>query len=173
MKEAEKRILARRAEQLARPKTTAHKRKETAALLAFYVLGTRYALPLSGVESVARIEEVLTLPQTPAFIAGVVRRSGKATALIDLRRFLQPAITGIADANYAIVVTAKGKRAALEVEDIEGVIYVETEQMVPPPENLDAIQTPFVTAATADGRCVIDVDRFLEVIETSTVRTYS
>jgi chemotaxis signal transduction protein len=173
MKEVEKQILARRAEQLSRPKTRLYKREETAALLGFYVIGTRYALPLSGVESVARIEDVLTLPQAPAHIAGIIRRSGRATALINLRRFLQPAMKGIADANYSIVITAKGKRAALEVEDIEGVIYVETKHLLAPPENLNAIQSPFVSAVTKDGRCVINIDRFFEVIESTTVRSFS
>jgi chemotaxis signal transduction protein len=173
MKELENAVLSERARHLALPKKQGQKREETVALLAFDVVETHYCLPLEGVQTVARIEDVLTLPRSPGHIAGIIRRSGRAIALIDLRRFLQPALQGIADANYAIVVSAKGKQVALEVEDLEGVIYVEKGDWRPPPENLDANQSPFISAATGDGRCVIDINRFIEVFEATNSRSFS
>jgi purine-binding chemotaxis protein CheW len=174
MKEVDNDILARRARQLALPKKQAQKRDKTMALLTFEVVATRYALSLDDVETVARVDEVLTIPRSPTHIAGIIRRSGRAIALVDLRRFLQPAIRGIADANYAIIVkTRDNKLIALEVEGIEGVIYIDKALLRPPPENLDAIQTPFISAATEDGRCVFDVARFVEVFEATNSRSFT
>jgi purine-binding chemotaxis protein CheW len=162
MERTREQILESRARQLAAPKRQAKTQEQVVDLLAFISMGTRYALPLARVESVGHIEDVVPVPQTPTHIAGIIRRSGRAIALVDIRRFFQPNIQGISDSDYAIVVSAKGKQFALEVENIEGVVNIDKKTLLPPPENLDPGQAPYISAATIDGLCVIDLDRLID-----------
>lgn len=158
----EEQILKYRAQQLAMPKRVSSSKEQNIALLQYTSMGYQYAVPLASIEAVGHIDEVLPVPQTPNHIVGIMRRLGRAVALIDLRRFFHPDIKGISDSDYAIIVKAKGKFFALEAEDIEGVVLVEKQKLLPPPDNIDSTEAPFISAVTVDGICIMDLEKLVD-----------
>jgi purine-binding chemotaxis protein CheW len=124
-----------------------------------------YAIPLDEVEAVLRIGHIVSIPMTPKHIQGVIRRRGQTIALTNLRHFFHPEFEGIADADFAVVVVAGGKRFALQVEEIDGVVHLPKSELVPAPENFDRAQAPYVVAVTTAGLTILDMDRLVATSE--------
>jgi purine-binding chemotaxis protein CheW len=154
-------VLRRRAEALAQPRAESAEVVETVALLRFTLMEADYAVPLEAVEAVLRIGHIVAIPLTPRHIQGVIRRRGQTIALTSLRHFFHPDAEGLADADFAVIVFAGGKRFALQVEEIEGVVHVPKGDLGPAPDNFDRAQVPYVTGVTTAGMAVLDVERLV------------
>jgi purine-binding chemotaxis protein CheW len=163
-------LLKRRAAELAAPRSEERETEETTPLLAFSMFGARYAVDLDKVDAVTRIGEIHTIPLTPKHLSGVIRRRGETIALVSLRLFFHPEAEGIADSDFALIARVAGKRFALQVDDIEGVSHLPRSQLLPPPENFDRAQVPYLAGVTNDGLVVIDLERLIEAEGFSAVR---
>jgi purine-binding chemotaxis protein CheW len=157
--------LKRRAELLAHPRAAGDTAAETIALLQFTLMEASYAIPLDDVEAVLRIGHIVSIPLTPKHIQGVIRRRGQTIALTSLRHFFHPEFEGIADADFAVIVVAGGKRFALQAEEIEGVVHVPKADLVQAPDNFDRAQAPFVVAVTTGGLTILDMERLVGTSE--------
>jgi len=158
----QKEILRLRAVELAKVASKAAAVQQSEAFLELSIMGMRYAVILDKVDVVGKVDEVFVVPQTPPHITGVIRRRGQPIALVSLRHFFYPNTRGIADADYAVVVVAQGKRFALQVEEIEGVCQLEKSALAPPSDTLTSEQIPYISAVTTDGLAVIDLDRLVQ-----------
>ncbi|MCP4680514.1 MAG: chemotaxis protein CheW [Deltaproteobacteria bacterium] len=159
----DRRMLRARADEMAKPATEQQdESRSTPPLLEFVLMGLRYAVYLEKVEAVMRIGDIIPIPLTPPHISGIIRRRGESIALVSLKHFFHPDTHGVADADFAVIVSAGGKRFALQVEDIEGVIRLIEEAPRPPPENFDAAQTAHISGITTDGLAVIDLSSLVE-----------
>jgi purine-binding chemotaxis protein CheW len=154
-------LLKRRALDLAKPIIREDLQAKYISLLEFSLMDTRYAVHLDRVGAVAKIGEIVSVPLTPKHISGIVRRRGQSIALVNLRHFFHADAEGLADADFAVVVDISGKRFALQVEDIEGVIQLPDDSLVAAPENFDPAQLPFVTGITIDGLVVLDLEKLV------------
>lgn len=158
----QKELLHERAVELAKTSSKAAGVQQFEAFLEVSIMGLRYAVILNNVDVVGKVDEVFVVPMTPPHITGVIRRRGQPIALISLRHFFYPHTRGIADADYAVVVVAQGKRFALQVEEIEGVRQLDKSALVPPSDTLTSEQIPYISAVTTDGLAVIDLDRLVQ-----------
>ena len=155
--DVDERLLKRRAEELAKRLEQEEVSVAHVALLEFSLMGLRYAVHLDKVESVSKIGDIVSIPLTPRHFSGIIRRRGQSIALVSLRHFFHADAKGIADADFALIVSVLGKRFALQVEDIQGVAHLEENRLQPPPDNFDPAQQPYVFGITLDGLIVIDL----------------
>lgn len=160
--DVEKQLLEKRALDLAKPADELGRLEESRPLLEFILLGTPYAIYLERVESVSRIGDICSIPLTPSHLSGIMRRRGQSIALVSLRHFFNRQEEGLRDADFAVIVTAKGKRFALQVEEIQGVIHIPADSMLPPPDNFDSKQVPFIIGITTEGLAVVDLDSLVD-----------
>jgi len=160
--EVDKRLLRKRATELARPVEESDEDEITTALLEFSMLGARYSVYLDRVEAVTRIADIVSIPLTPRHFAGVIRRRGKSIALVNLRQFFHSDARGVADADFAVIVSAKGKQFALQVDEIQGVSSIVGDSLLPAPDNFDAAQVPYIAGITQDGLAVIDLESLVK-----------
>jgi chemotaxis signal transduction protein len=151
-------ILDQRARRLAEQIEELDNLDDTVALLEFSIMGGRYAVPLKKVHAVTKILEITSIPLVPRHIPGIIRRQGESIALVNLEYFFHSDKTGIFDADYAVVVTGAGKRLALQVVDVIGVMLVREKDLGSPQDNFDPSQAPYVSAVTLDGLIVLDLD---------------
>jgi len=155
-------VLNRRAETLAKPIEQVESREEWTSLLAFIMLGKRYAVDLGQVVSVTRILEITAIPFAPRHIPGIIRRRGESIDLVNLSYFFNSDRTGISDADFAVIVQARGKRFALQVEDIVGANVVKIADLLLPQDNFDPAQLPYVSRVMLDGLVVLDLDALIQ-----------
>jgi purine-binding chemotaxis protein CheW len=156
--EADRELLEARAAELARPLEDGGAGDDRVPVLEFVSMGNRYAVALESIEAVTRIGDIVPIPLTPPHISGIVRRRGDSIALVSPRRYFHPGSQGIADADYAVIVEVRGKRFALQVDDIEGVTFIEEDELKPPPENFDPQQLPFIAGVSVEGLTLIDLE---------------
>jgi purine-binding chemotaxis protein CheW len=159
--EVDRSVLQKRADLLAQPRADVDAVVETLAILRFSLMGQDYAVPLEVVEAVLRIGAIVSIPLTPKHIQGVLRRRGQTIALVSLTHYFHPEFEGLIDSDFAIIVVAGGKRFALQVEEIEGVVRCPKSAFLPAPDNFDRAQAPFVIAVTTEGLTLLDVERLV------------
>ncbi len=154
-------LMKRRAEELSRPVEQTESREGMSTLLVFILMGKRYAVELGSVVAVTRIHEITSIPSAPKHIPGIIRRRGESIGLVNLTYFFNSERTGISDADFAVVVQAKKRRFALQVEDIVGAATVRDAELLRPQHNFDQSQLPYVSSVMLDGLVVLDLDALI------------
>lgn len=156
-------IMEARARELARPlDDLGDEAASREPFLEFRILGgARYAVQLSIVEEITRIGDIFPIPLVPRHIQGIIRRRGASIALVSLKHYFYPRAEGLADADFAVVVRAGGKRFAVQAEEIEGVSHINRGDIAEVPENFDARQRPHVGGVTADGLVMLNMESFV------------
>jgi purine-binding chemotaxis protein CheW len=155
-------VLKRRAELLARHTDEVDALDNQVALLEFTMMGQRYAVYLENVHAVTRISEITAIPLVPKHIPGIIRRRGESIALVNLPFFFNANRGGVSDADFAVIVQAKGKRFALQVEEVLGVTSLLGEDLMLPQENFDSAQVSYISRVTLDGLMILNLDSLIE-----------
>ncbi|MBN2802553.1 MAG: chemotaxis protein CheW [Deltaproteobacteria bacterium] len=159
--EIEKKVLKERAKILALPVIKENSKSEERNILLFSALNQNMAIYLSSIEAVTQITDIVSIPHTPKHIPGVIRRKGSTIALVNLRFFFYPDTENLIDEDYAIIVKAKNKIFALQVNDIKGVIPLLTSQIKKIPDNFDSAIAPYVSGITSDDTVILNIDKMV------------
>lgn len=161
-KKFEMEILRKRAATLASPLEELDSLANLVSLLEFSMTGQRYAVYLENVHAVTRVSEITAIPLVPKHIPGIIRRRGESIALVSLPFFFDANRGGISDADFAVIVQVKGKRFALQVEEILGVSMVHGDELRRPQDNFDPTQVLYISAVTMDGLMILDLEALLD-----------
>jgi purine-binding chemotaxis protein CheW len=140
--------------------------------LSFALGDLAYAFPISFVREINRVTAITPIPETPAYIAGVMNVRGKVVPIIDLRvRFGMPATPATRHSCIIIVDSLRGQ-AGLLVDSIHGVSPLRMDQIQSRPELSGGGESSFVTGMGKLEKHVlilVDVDRILAQQSTETV----
>lgn len=112
-------------------------------MLAFKLGDESYCINLSSSKELIRIDSLTKVPNTPAFIMGVINLRGEIISVLDVRGFLNQQtpdkigdqmvfITDVTDANVGVV-----------IDDLMGVIDVEEKNIQPPISTINKEQSAF------------------------------
>ena len=89
-------------------------------ILAFSLGGSAYAIDIKWVREVSAVRDLVPLPCTPAFVAGVLNLRGEVITLIETKVFLDLELRGLYDSVEAIVVEGGGLTFGLLVGRVTG-----------------------------------------------------
>jgi purine-binding chemotaxis protein CheW len=81
-----------------------------------------YALPIADVREVRRYEPVTPMPESPAFMAGVLRLRGHVLAVMDLAQRLGKKSAEHGDKTRLLIVRLSQSWTGLIVDEVQGVI---------------------------------------------------
>lgn len=140
--------------------------------LSFALGELAYAFPISCVREINRVTMITPMPETPAYIAGVMNVRGKVLPVIDLRVRFGMATAAPTRHSCIIIVDSERGQAGLLVDSIHGVSPLRTDQIQSRPELTGGGESSFVTGmGKLDTRVLIlvDVDRILAAQSTETV----
>jgi purine-binding chemotaxis protein CheW len=147
--------------------------------LSFELAGEYYGVDILKVQEIRGWQPVRELPDTPAFIKGVMDLRGIILPIIDLRlRFgLEPAIYG--PATVIIILTVVGpsgvQTVGIVVDTVSDVMDVEETMIKPIPELGSHIHIGYILGMVAEQNMVmlLDTDRLLAADELSAFHHYS
>ncbi len=106
---------------------------ENLQFVVFALGDESYGLPISSVEEVVQLPEILTrVPRAPAFVAGVMNLRGKALPVVDQRRRFGRGSSG--EGGRVIVVTVGDMRAGFIVDAVSQVMRVPASAVAPAPQ---------------------------------------
>jgi purine-binding chemotaxis protein CheW len=122
----------------------------------------RYALPLSAVERITRVVEVMPLPDAPRVIAGVINVHGRIVAVVNIReRFALPE-RALRLTDQLVIAQTPKQTIALLVDAVLDVIECAEADIIAASAIAPGMQYICGIAKLADGMILIhDLDRLL------------
>jgi len=132
-------------------------------LVSFHLAGEEYALDILRVQEIIRTQELTRVPNSPAFVEGVINLRGRVIPVVGLRkRFGLDPIP--ADKHTRIVVVeVHGTVVGLVVDSVSEVLRIATDTIAPPPR-LGKVEREYIQGVgKLENRLLLllDVDHLL------------
>lgn len=131
--------------------------------LVTFVVGTEeFAVPILAVQEINRMMQITRVPQSPAFVQGVINLRGKIIPVVDLReRFGLPHKDATSE-NRIVVVEVSGRVIGFMVDKVNEVLRIQSTIVEPPPPMVCGIDSEYVqSVGKLEDRLLIllDLDR--------------
>ena len=137
--------------------------------LTFMLADEEYGIGILKIKEIIGMMPITTVPQTPAFVKGVINLRGKVIPVIDLRlRFGMKAIE-YSDRTCIIVVEIEGEAVnimiGIVVDTVSEVLNIKKQEIEDSPKFGTKLDTDFILgmAKTEGGvKILLDIDRILK-----------
>jgi purine-binding chemotaxis protein CheW len=130
-----------------------------------FVLGAEeYGIDILKVQEIRGYSAITAIPNTPAYVKGVMNLRGAVVPVVDLRTKFGMAETEYNKFTVIIVVMVGSRIAGLVVDAVSDVLNVDSSAIEPPPELESGIDASFITGlAKAAEKLILllDIDRLL------------
>lgn len=138
-------------------------------IIIFQLLDKEYAIPVSQVRSIEKVQHITRVPRTIHYIKGVINLRGLVTPIIDLReRFGLQEVTEYSGSSRIIIVTLDEMDVGLVVDAANDVIDISPNAIEPPPEVVGVLGAEYINGVTKiDKRLLIllDLEKILNIEE--------
>ena len=140
--------------------------------LTFVLCEEEYGLEILKVREIIGLLDVTPVPQTPAFVKGVINLRGKVIPVVDLRLKF-----GMPEAEYTketciIVVDVAALLMGIIVDTVSEVIEIKEEEIEPAPSFGEKVDVKFILGMgkiKGKVKILLDIDRVLSSEELSAV----
>jgi purine-binding chemotaxis protein CheW len=136
--------------------------------LTFAIADEEYGLEILKVREIFGYMDITPVPQTPAYVKGVINLRGQVIPVVDLRSKLGMQQAEVTEETCIIVVevTRNGQRndTGIVVDRVQEVLYITAEQIQETPEFGAAVNTDFILGLGKVGKSVkilLDIDKVL------------
>ena len=131
--------------------------------LTFLVDGEALGVEIGYVKEIIGIQPIARLPDTPAYVKGVINLRGKIIPVIDMRLKFHKQPEEYTDRTCVIVVDTAARIAGLIVDQVTEVLRIERDDIVPPPEESAASGGYVEGIGKADGqvKLLLDIEKLL------------
>ncbi len=136
---------------------------ELLQLVSFHVGGEEFGLDILRVQEIIRVQQLTRVPNSPAFVEGVINLRGKVIPVISLRQVFGLDEVEQDKQTRIVVIEVKGTVVGFMVDSVSEVLRIPTETVEPPPR-LGKVQREYVHGVgKLDNRLLIllDVDRLM------------
>jgi len=144
--------------------------------LTFILADEEYGVDILRVQEIKGWNGVTPIPNTPDYIMGVINLRGTIVPIIDLRRRFGMESVEFGPMTVVIVLRVQSEERertmGIVVDAVSEVYNVKPDEMKPPPDLGDAIETQFIQGmATVDEKMVIllNIDRLLSCGDLSSI----
>jgi purine-binding chemotaxis protein CheW len=135
------------------------KSKNDCQTLVVFRLGEqRYALRLNAVERVIRAAAVTLVPETPAFVLGLINLAGQLLPVFSLRRCLGLPDRTIQSADQFVIARTSCLTVALVVDEVQGLSVVNAAQTVAPGDVLPGRECRVQGLVKIEGEIILIYD---------------
>lgn len=137
--------------------------------VVFHLEGQLYGAEITVVREVSYLSPITRLPNTPAYVEGVIDLRGEVMPVIDIRKRLglpsrQP------DGETRVMILSVGDMtSALVVDGVEQVLTLSDEQITPPDARVTVAGQDYVVGVARSGAKLVIVMDLARMINTATV----
>ena len=117
---------------------------ELLQLVSFEVGEEEYAVPILSVQEINRMMQITRVPQSPAFVEGVINLRGKIIPVIDLRKRFGLTELENSDDVRIIVVEVASRVIGFTVDRVNEVLRISSSIVEPPPSMVCGHDTDYV-----------------------------
>ena len=127
--------------------------------LTFTLGGEEYAIDILKVQEIRGYEAVTPIPNTPAFMKGVVNLRGLIVPIIDLRIKLALETVAYDQFTVVIILSIRGRIVGVVVDSVSDVVALAAEEIREAPQLGAAIKIDYIDGlVTVDERMLIIID---------------
>ena len=159
--EAERNILKKRAQELAREPERREKAEEMLEVVEFDLANERYAFPLAQVREVSLLRELTPVPCAPPVVLGIMNLRGEIRAVIDLKKFFDLPAAGITELNKIILIERGDTRLGILADAIRGVRHLRLSDLQAALPTLTDVRADYLLGITSDRLVVLDPAKIL------------
>ena len=117
---------------------------ELLQLVSFVVGDEEFAVPILSVQEINRMMQITRVPQSPAYVEGVINLRGKIIPVIDLRkRFDMGELKDSADARI-IVIEVANRVIGFTVDRVNEVLRINSDIVEPPPSICNGVDSDYI-----------------------------
>jgi purine-binding chemotaxis protein CheW len=128
-------------------------------LVTFNVGEEEFAVDILNVQEINRMTDLTRVPNSPAYIKGVINLRGKVIPIIDLRKRLELAFKENDSNTRIIVIEINEKVVGFIVDRVNEVMRISKDNMESPPTMVSGIDKDFITyIAKLEDRLLILLD---------------
>ena len=140
----------------------------TIQLVSFRLAREEYGIEITRVREIILMGTITRVPQTPAYVMGLINLRGSVIPVVDLRiRFGLPECDAT-DASRIMIVNVGGKTMGIVVDAVSEVLRISTEQIAPPPPTVVSLGTEYLTGLVKLEKhllILLDIDQVLRESE--------
>lgn len=136
-------------------------------VIVFELENKEYAIEIDVVQGIERLMNITRVPQTPAYVKGVINLRGVVTPVIDLRERFGLVERALDDSVRIIIVSLETYDVGLIVDMANDIVDVPIESIEAQPEVVGSISSEFISGvANVDNRLfvLLDLEKVLEPI---------
>ena len=132
--------------------------------MTFLVDGEALGVEIEYVREIIGIQPISRLPDTPAYIKGVINLRGKIIPVIDMRLKFNKQPEEYTDRTCVIVVDVGDRSVGLIVDRVTEVLRIEQSDIVPPPEQSIDPGSYIKGIGKADGqvKLLLDTEKLIQ-----------
>lgn len=142
--------------------------------VVFKLDAQEYGVDINLVNAIERYQQVVPVPNSVAFVKGIINLRGEVVPVYDLRKkFNMPAFQGQVDSKSLIVIKLVDVLVALEVDSVSEIHDFKAESIVKMPKIVVNEETKFLErVANQNGRLIVlmDVTKLLSAEELADVK---
>lgn len=124
-------------------------------LLTFLLNSVRFGIPVDDVESIETRMDVVRVPNAPANIEGIINLHGEIIPICSLAGYFGYPRQ---DIKNVIVASMNGMKIGMEVENVQEIIDVSDQQVIPMPAIMNETQGCFNDVASYDKQLIVMLD---------------
>ncbi len=118
-----------------------------------------YAIPITIVEEIVKIQNLIKVPKSKEYFAGIMDIRGKVVRMIDLAKRLNVKTNPDFHPDRAIVIKIGGKSVGIIVDKVSHVVTFHQSNIDPPPPSVKGISSRYIIGVgKKDNRFVILID---------------
>lgn len=118
-----------------------------------------YGVSIDQVQSIERLSEITSLPQTESFIKGIINLRNEVVPLIDLKQLFELGKTEYSNDTRIIVFDVNDQKSGIIVDDVQEVIPVNKDQIDSNIGFISGISSRYIKGiAKVDNKLIVIID---------------
>jgi len=122
-----------------------YKEEARDAHLVTFNLGEEYGVPINQVQEIVRVGGITMVPNSPAYMEGVINLRGRVLPVLNLRKRLGLADKEMSNASRIVVTEVGSKVIGLLVDAVSHVIKIPAASVEPAPAEVLEVDTDYIT----------------------------
>ncbi|MFD2443544.1 chemotaxis protein CheW [Bacillus sp. CGMCC 1.16607] len=142
-------------------------------IIIFQLKEKEYAIPVSQVSSIEKIEHITRVPRTVDYIKGVINLRGVVTPIIDLRKRFGLEEATYSDSTRVIMVSIDQLEVGLIVDAANDVIDIDVNSIEPPPVVVGVSEAEYISGVVKVEKrlkILLDLEKVLNTDEVKSIK---
>lgn len=130
-------------------------KEEELQLVIFSLAQEEYGLSITKVQEINRLVPITKLPQTPAYMEGIINLRGRILPVLDLRKRFALQQRDYTDDTRIIIVEVAGQTLGMIVDSVNEVVRLSTKDLEAPPPSTVLEEKYIEAVGKLDQRLII------------------